>query len=197
MGSKKGVVVQLFLAAHGTPPFTRVPVAVSVLAWNRTRSTTFAKLRANPAHPEDRLQNFGFWISDFGLESNGGDIACAAIQNSKSKIQNWFQCPVEELNPVYDVRSVACCPSHSPGRSSDSESPRRHGGGETLGPDRFLSADLLRVFSSVLSVSSVVNPTPSIIRPAEGIEPPWGCLQNSCITVLPRWQFPLSRPARI
>jgi hypothetical protein len=36
-----------------------------------------------------------------------------------------------------------------------------------------------------------------IVRPAEGIEPPWGCLQNSCITVLPRWQFQLSRPARI
>lgn len=88
------------------------------------------------------------------------------------------QHPVEESNPVYDVRSVACSPTHSPGVLNIPTWIRTRI--KTLGPSR------------------AVLYTIGTQGPAAGFEPAWGCLQNSCIAVLPRWhQLPTSRTARI
>ncbi len=71
----------------------------SALARNRTWSSTFARSRANPAHPKDDKQH-----------------------------------PVEESNPFYDVRSVACYPTHSPGMARCKQSTGDFGGPHFQGP---------------------------------------------------------------
>ena len=84
-----------------------------VLARNRTWSPTFAKSCARPSHPEDIHRNRP--AAESPTRESNPALRLRRPPCVRHTREETTQCPCQESNLVFDLRGVACRPSHAKG----------------------------------------------------------------------------------
>jgi hypothetical protein len=83
-----------------------------VLARNRTWSSTFAKSCARPSHPEDDENRPA---AESPTRESNPDLRLRRPPCVRHTRGERAECPCQESNLVFDLRGVACRPSHAKG----------------------------------------------------------------------------------
>ena len=95
------------------PPYRLAPASMSVLARNRTWTSTFAGLHAHPAHPEDVV----VLAARRGIEPRLAVSRTAVQSGTLAGCVNQY--PDLDLNQGLNLRRVQCVPLHHRDKRAD------------------------------------------------------------------------------